>query len=238
MVGIVIFCAAIMAGLIQTVTGFGSGIFMMLFLPQFFPLLKASALSGSVTLMVNGGVAWKYRKYSQKKYTLLPAVFFIISSSLAIALGKNLPTVLLKKTFGGFLFLLSLYFMFAGQNKKRKASVATAIVCALLSGVLGGFFGISGPPMVIYFLSVLDKKEEYLGTIQLFFFCSGVYMFLLRICSGIYTLDLLRYTVIGMSGVFIGMQMGYKIVDRLDTARLKKIIYFFLAVSGVLNLIG
>lgn len=168
MIGIVVFCAAIMAGLIQTVTGFGSGIFMMLFLPQFFPLLKASALSGSVTLMVNGGVAWKYRKYSQKKYTLLPAVFFIISSSLAIAWGKYLPTMLLKKIFGGFLLLLSLYFMFADQNKKRKASIAAAVICALLSGVLGGLFGISGPPGscafeedCVFLSGIVGRAEPY-----------------------------------------------------------------------------
>ncbi len=237
MIGLVVFFSAIMAGVIQTVTGFGSGIFMMMFFPSFFPLLNASALSSSIGLMVSGGVAWRYHKYSQIKLTLFPAVFYILSSSAAISLGTVLPTVILKKIFGVFLILLSLYFLSENQNIRMKATITAAIGCSTLSGLVGGLFGISGPPMVIYFLSVLDKKEEYLGTLQLFFFFTGIYSLLFRVYSGIYTEDLLIYSVIGFVGIFIGMQFGYKIVDKLDKDRMKKIIYIFLGISGALNLV-
>ncbi len=237
MIGTVVFLAAVLAGVIQTVTGFGSGIFMMLFFPAFFPLLKASALSSSIGLMVTGGVTWRYRRYSKVKLTLLPAVFYVLASSVAISLGTVLPTVLLKKVFGAFLILLAIYFLCVDQTRKMKATIPMAVFCAALSGVVGGLFGISGPPMVVYFLSALDDKEEYLGTLQLFFFFAGIYTLLFRIYSGIYTADLFAYSIIGLSGVFIGMQFGYKIVDRLDKNRMKKIIYVFLGLSGVLNLL-
>ena len=236
MVGVVVFLSAVMAGIIQTVTGFGSGIFMMMFFPAFFPLLNASALSSSIGIMVSGGVAWRYRKYSQIRLTLIPAIFYIIFSSVAISLGPFLPTLLLKKVFGAFLVVLSLYFLFADQTKKVKATMTAAILCAALSGIVGGLFGISGPPMVIYFLSALDNKEQYLGTLQLFFFWAGVYTLSFRIYSGIYTMNLLKFSALGLVGIYLGMRLGYKIVDRLDKDRMKKIIYLFLGLSGIVNL--
>ena len=237
MVSVVVFLSAVIAGIIQTVTGFGSGIFMMMFFPAFFPLLNASALSSSIGLMVSGGVAWRYRKYSQIRLTVLPAIFYIISSSAAISLGPFLPTLMLKKAFGMFLAVLSLYFLLADQTKKMRATMTAAILCATLSGIVGGLFGISGPPMVLYFLSALDHKEQYLGTLQLFFFWAGVYTLLFRIYSGIYTMNLVMYSALGLVGIYIGMQFGYKIVNRLDKERMKKIIYLFLGLSGIINLI-
>ena len=47
MTAAIAFLAPIVAGLIQTVTGFGSGIFMMVFFPAIFPILGASAISSA-----------------------------------------------------------------------------------------------------------------------------------------------------------------------------------------------
>ena len=40
-----VFLPCIIGGIIQATTGFGSGIFVMLFFPLFLPILQSSALS-------------------------------------------------------------------------------------------------------------------------------------------------------------------------------------------------
>lgn len=236
MAGIVTFGAAIVAGFIQAVTGFGAGIFMMLFFPMFFPILNASALSSSITLFASTSLAWRYRKHCQWKLLLLPTCIYLVFSSTVILLAPYLPTGILKKSFGVLLVVLSIYFLrFAGKIQV-KPNLPSAMVCGGISGIASGLFGIGGPPMVIYFLSALDDKEKYLGTIQFFFAVTGAYNLVFRIFSGIYTAELLLYTLIGAVAVLIGGKVGTRLIERLDTETMKKIVYVFLGISGVLNL--
>ena len=237
MTAAVVFLAPIVAGLIQTVTGFGSGIFMMVFFPTIFPILGASAISSAISLAGTCSLSWHYRKHCKWKLTLIPALIYILVSSGAILLAPYLPTDILKKVFGVFLMLLSVYFLVFSSKMKIKATLLSATVCGTLAGILGGLFGIGGPPMVIYFLAALDSKEEYLGTIQFHFFVTGVYMLFFRIYKGILTMDMIPYILLGMAGIMIGKKLGTKIVDRINADTMKKLVYAFLGVSGFLNLL-
>ena len=237
MTAAVVFLTPIIAGLIQTVTGFGSGIFMMVFFPMLFPILGASAISSAISLAGTCTLSWHYRKYCKWKLTLIPALIYILVSSGSILLAPYLPTELLKKVFGVFLMLLSVYFLVFSSKLKVKATLLSATVCGTLAGILGGLFGIGGPPMVIYFLAALDSKEEYLGTIQFHFFVTGVYMLFFRIYKGIFTMDMIPYVILGMAGMMIGKKLGTKIVDRINADTMKKLVYAFLGVSGFLNLL-
>lgn len=237
MTAAVVFLTPIIAGLIQTVTGFGSGIFMMVFFPMLFPILGASAISSAISLAGTCTLSWHYRKYCKWKLTLIPALVYILVSSGAILLAPYLPTDILKKVFGVFLMLLSVYFLVFSSKLKIKATLLSATVCGTLAGILGGLFGIGGPPMVIYFLAALDSKEEYLGTIQFHFFVTGVYMLFFRIYKGIFTMDMIPYVILGMAGMMIGKRLGTKIVDRINADTMKKLVYAFLGVSGFLNLL-
>ena len=237
MTAAVVFLTPIIAGLIQTVTGFGSGIFMMVFFPMLFPILGASAISSAISLAGTCTLSWHYRKKCQWKLTLIPALVYILVSSGAILLAPYLPTDLLKKVFGVFLMLLSVYFLVFSSKLKIKATLLSATVCGTLAGILGGLFGIGGPPMVIYFLAALDSKEEYLGPIQFHFFVTGVYMLFFRIYKGIFTMDMIPYVILGMAGMMIGKKIGTKIVDRINADTMKKLVYAFLGVSGFLNLL-
>lgn len=235
MTGAAVFLAPIGAGLIQAVTGFGAGIFMMVFFPNFFPILQASALSSAISFVATCTLAWHYRKHAQWKLILLPSAVYIAMSSISIILAPYLPTETLKKTFGVVMILLSIYFLTISGKLKVKANMVSATICGMISGVMGGLFGIGGPPMVIYFLAALDEKEKYLGTIQLFFFITGTYNFIFRIIKGIYTVNLVPYTLIGIVSIIIGKKIGIRIVDRINAELMKKLVYAFLGFAGLTN---
>lgn len=232
----VIALSSMVAGVIQSVTGFGSGIFLMLFLPIFMEVLRASALSSAVTLVLNLTLALHYRKHILYKLVLMPSLFYILVSSLALYAAPYVPQQTMLHILGGFLLALSIYFLFFPDRIQIKASLLTASICASLSGLFGGLFGIGGPPMVIYFLAATRKKEEYLGTIQFFFLVTAIYNFIFRIIRGIYTPDLLPLSLLGILAIVAGKEIGQRIIDRIHTKRMKKIIYIFLSISGVLNL--
>lgn len=78
-------------------------------------------------------------------------------------------------------------------------------LCGFVSGVCDGLFGIGGPLMVLFFLALTNSKDEYLGTISLFFLIVCSYNLIFRIVHGIFTLQLLPYALLSLIMVFVGL---------------------------------
>lgn len=230
---IFVFLPATVAGVIQATTGFGAGIFMMLFFPMFLPMIQCSALSSAIGLMNTAVMAYMYRKYANVKMIVLPALIYFAFSTVCIWYSTQIDLAAFKPFFGLFLMVLGLYFLFFSQRIKLRGTWKSAAVCSSLSGVASGFFGIGGPPMVLYFLSLTgDDKYAYLGTIQMFFLVTSVQSVATRALNGIYTQELLMLIPVGMVGSLIGTRLGTMIVKKLRVDRLKIIIYAFLCLAG------
>lgn len=228
----------IVGGVIQSTTGFGSGIFIMLFFPLFLPILQSSALSTLVGLSAVLMLAWKYRAYAKPKIVVLPAVIYFIFSFAAIRFAKGADLSGLKAYFGLFLVAMSIYFIFFADRIKIKANFLSAFICASISGVASGLFGIGGPPMVVYILAITgDDKNSYIANSQLFFSITSLYTTLVRVFSGIITVDLLPLAIPGIIGMYIGKSFGTRIVEKINVQTMKKLIYIFLGLSGALTFV-
>ena len=93
MVYAAIAAASVMAGVIQSVTGFGSAVFLMLIVPYFYDMVAASAISSSIAMGLGITLAWKFRAHLQWKKVILPAVFYLAGRVGAIQVlgGIDLP---------------------------------------------------------------------------------------------------------------------------------------------------
>ena len=237
--GLMMFFAAAAGGLVQAVTGFGSGIVMMVFLPLFLPILQGSAVSTLVNLPMMLSMIWTYRRHVKLEYMLKPIAFYMVVSTVSIrfAAGRDLSS--LKLFFGLFLIALSIYFLIFSEKLKIEASWLTAAICGIISGIASGFFGIGGPPMVIYYMALTGgDKLVYLGTIQTFFLITSLYNTVVRFLNGIFTLSLIPFIILGTVGGMAGKVLGTKIVSKINTALMKKLVYAFLGVSGLINVIS
>lgn len=231
-----VFAASIGGSIVQTTTGFGYGIFVMLFFPLFLPLLQSSALSVTISMCLSASLSWKYRRHVDYRCMWLPLVIYIVVSNLAVWLSTQVNIGGLKAYFGLFLILIAAYFTFFSRLIHLKPNPGTATICTTISGAANGFFGIGGPPMVLYFLAVSgEDKLKYLATIQAFFFLTGISNVISRAANGILTSDLLLLVIPGVIGQLIGQFIGVKIIGRIEIEQLKKVIYFFLAVAGLLT---
>lgn len=223
-------------GLLQSITGFGAGIIIMLALPNIFPMSVAPAVSNTICAPLSWSLTFKYRKHTRRKLIFLPAVFYILGSTTAIKLSATVNLDGLKIAFGIILVFLGLYFMFFQDKLKVTGNLLSAFICCTMSGVLSGFFGIGGPPLALYYLAVTEGKEEYLGTINGLLALTTVYQVLLRIAVGILTWSSIPYILVGVVGILFGRVVGTKIVDRIDVDKMKKAIYLFLAAAGIITI--
>ena len=232
---LVILLTALVAGFVQSVTGFGGAVVMMMTLPHFFPMKISTALAGLLTIPMCLELVWMYRQKIHPRKVLFPALIYLLSSGFFIRLAAGIDLEGLKAAFGLLLMALAAYFNFFSQRIHIRANVPTALVCGGFSGLTGGLFGIGGPLMVLYYLSTTKDKEEYLGTINLLFTITESYSALLRYQHGFFSSVQGNLILCGVVAILIGRCFGSRVVDRLDGEKLKKLVYLLLALSGLIT---
>src|SRR5699024_11687361 len=75
---IIMLAAAMMAGFVQGVTGFGSGIVMMVFLPYLLPINQSAGVSTLTMVVANVMIVWYYRKYFKWQKIVKPFLIYIL----------------------------------------------------------------------------------------------------------------------------------------------------------------
>lgn len=222
-----------MGSVIQSVSGFGFAIFMMSVLPNFLPSSVSTAVSGLLSLSTNTANTVRYRRFIDWKQIVFPLLGYFLASLIVVAFFAGKSDAVLKRVLGLVLIVLSIYFFFFSSRIHIQCNARNGAMAGVLSGILGGLFSMSGPPMVIYMLSAGKDKESYMGTIQCYFFLTNIYTVVLRAVKGLITLQVIELSLLGILFSFIGFYIGSKILSRMNGEMMKKIIYAFLAVSGL-----
>jgi len=237
MIYAVVACMALLGGTIQTVTGFGGGVVMMLALPSFLGMVRAPALSSIICMGLCYALAWKFRKYVDFRSLWVPAVAYVICSVGMISVVDRIDMEIMTLAFGFFLIILSVYSLVFSKRMRLNANWRSGLLCGAVSGVLSGLFGIGGPLMAVYFVASTDSKETYIGSTQVLFALGGTVNFLMRVARGIYTADLIPLTLLGIVAISLGKLLGLRIVERLNPDTMRKLVYLFVGISGLTTIL-
>ncbi len=233
----IIAITAVLAGLIQGITGFGSGIVLMCFLPYLLPISKSAGLVNAITLFLALVMALQYRKATNLRLMGLPTLVYLVGSSLAIKFAPLIDVGLLKIVFALFLLVLAFYFWKYSERIHLRASILTMLSCGFISGVCDGLFAIGGPLMVLFYLAVTKNQEEYMGTIQLTFFVAGLYNLILRFYQGVFAGLNLLPIVCGILGILVGLALGNRLIPHLKVNLVRNLTYALIGFSGLLTIL-
>lgn len=224
---------------IQRVSGFGFGIFVMIFLPHLLSVYgEANLLSNLMSVAVNALILAKTFRHADWKAIPVPAIAFAAVSVPAVLLLKNRPGGVLFILLGAVMILLSVWFIFLSSKVKIKTGLLSGAVCGGLSGFLGGMFSMSGPPAVVYFLETSENDGlRYIGTIQAYFLITNTFACGVKIAGGFMTLTVLALFAAGLCGVAAGLFAGNRLYGRLDAKKLRTVVYVFMALTGAFNIV-
>ncbi|MBO7359196.1 MAG: sulfite exporter TauE/SafE family protein [Clostridia bacterium] len=228
--------AALLAGLVQGIAGFGSGPVQMMAYPLYWTIPTAAAVSVCVSVPLNLNMTLTYLKEIRWKKVLVPILPYMAVCSLAISFSLNVDQTLIKRIFGVFLIALSVYYLCFSRREKKPLGPWQTAAYILISALCDAFFGIGGPLMVIYFLNKTDSAKEYLGTAAAFFLINGVYNTVYRLLSGILTKALLPYIGVGIAAILAGVTLAHFLARKLNDAVIKKAVYVMIGVTGIFNL--
>lgn len=231
----VVAVSALAAGIIQSVTGFGAAVVMMLVVPYFLGIARAPALVSSICIFLAVSLAWKFRKHIMFRQTLTVAAIYIFASTISIWLSVDWNLDFLNLIFGLFLIALSFYYLVLSKSLTIKPSKVSTVVCSLLSGIFGGLFSTGGPIAAIHFMGVTGDKISYIANIQFLFVMTNLSNTLIRIFRGLYTPDLIPLTAVGFLGITLGKKIGLRVLDRIDIDLMRKLVYVVIGLSGLIT---
>jgi len=229
---------AMMAAFVQRVSGFGFGIFIMTMLPYLMPSYgEATTLSGMLALVTSAIIVWRMHKFIDWKKLLPILITFLIISWFAVQFVSLAGDGILKRILGAILILVSIWFFFFNEKVHIAPTLPMQIGMGSVSGVMGGLFGMQGPPAVLYFLAIAERKEEYMALAQCYFLIGNCTMTLYRASSGFLTPVVWTYWLYGLLAVLIGTWIGSLVFKHIPIRMLRKIIYAYMAISGIIALI-
>lgn len=226
------------ASFVQRTTGFGFGIFIMTMLPAIMPSYgEATTLSGLLALTTSLIIVAQKHKYIAWGRLWPILLTFAIVSIGSIFLLKRMEISVLNVLLGITLIVVSLYFAFFSKRIKVKPTLPVQVGAGCISGVMGGFFGMQGPPAVLYFVSSEPDKEHYLAITQTYFLVGNLIMTLARAYNGFFTSAVSMGYVYGLAGVLVGNVIGAWVFRHISGEVLKYIIYVYIGISGLMFLL-
>ena len=238
-IAIFIFLLAAGASFVQRTIGFGFGIFIMTALPFLMPsYAEAVTLSGLLSLTSATVIMFKYVKYVTWKRILQIMVAFAVFSTIAVVLLDRIEGPAMRITLGIMLIFLSLYFSFF-KDKIQKIIRPTAgwqLGAGSLSGVMGGLFGMQGPPVVLYLIVSEPDKDHYMGMIQTYAVLTNVTMIISRAFNGYVTPDVSTAYLYGLGGLVIGVLAGNWAYKRIPNRIFTYVVYAYIGISGAIIL--
>lgn len=223
------------AAFVQRVSGFGLGIFAMLFLPYMLPSHTAAAsLSCIFSCVTSTCNAVKYRHHIPFRTVLPMLLAALVAIPIAVSLAASVSQRLFQLLLGAVLILLSIYFLCVQGRIHIRPTTLSAVCAGAVGGTLNGLFSTGGPPVVLYLTHAVTDNLTYFAGIQFYFALTNIYATSVRFFKGVVGVEILPAAVAGLLGCLLGDWLGTKVFRRLDGKRLKQVIYIGMILSGIL----
>ena len=225
------------ASFVQRTIGFGFGIFIMTVLPFLMPSYgEAVTLSGLLSLTSATVVMIKYLKYVTWKRMLPIAAAFVIFSTIAIFLLDRIEGQAMRVILGIMLVLISLYFSFFKDKLQKiiRPTKGWQFGAGTASGIMGGLFGMHGPPVVLYLISSEPDKDHYMGMIQTYAVITNIAMLIVRAFAGYVTPAVGGAYLYGLAGLAMGVIAGNWAYRRIPGKLFTYIVYAYIGICGLI----
>ena len=225
------------ASFVQRTVGFGFGIFIMTALPFLMPSYgEAVTLSGLLSLTSAAVIMVRYLKFVTWR-RLLPMIgAFVVFSTIAICLLDKIEGRSMRTILGIMLVVISLYFSFFKEKMQRliRPSAGWLLGTGSVSGVMGGLFGMHGPPVVLYLVASEPDKDHYMGMIQTYATITNVTMLAVRAYNGYVTPTVGWSYLYGLAGLAIGILAGNWAYRHIPARLFTYVVYAYIGISGMI----
>lgn len=222
------------ASLLRSTFGFGEALFSVPLLILFLPIGVAVPLAVLLSVVIALIVIVQDHEHihiTSAKALILFALPGIPIGLLILVYGNQ---VWVKVGLGIFLILHSLYSL-VGKNSLtlREDNNFWLFICGFASGILGGAYGLNGPPLVLYGNMRRWSAKHFRATLQAYFLPASLMAVGGYLIKGLLNATVVHYFLISLPtvipAIFLGRYLNHKIRDN----SFFRYVYMFLMAIGV-----
>jgi uncharacterized protein len=226
------------ATLIRSTVGFGEALVAVPLLALRMPVEVAAPLAVLVSIVVAAVVVVQDRRGIEFR----AAAGLIVASLFGIPFGLLLLTraddQIVKLLLGSVIMAFSLYSLVMGRGRMLSHDHAGwLMVCGFIAGVLGGAYGMNGPPVAIYGALRKWSPQHFRATLQAYFLPVSAVGLAGYALVGLWTTVVTWYFLWSLPGVAVATLAGRAINRRMEGNAFVRVVYGgLLLIGGVLFL--
>jgi uncharacterized membrane protein YfcA len=236
---IIILMISFFASLIRSTFGFGESLIavplFLLFLPAEIAVPLSVMLSVVIALVV---VIQDHQQiyFNSAKRLILYALPGIPIGIIILLYGSEL---LVKTGLGAIIICYSLYALRSGKNKIiKKDSTLWLFICGFSSGILGGAYGLNGPPLVVYGNMRQWSAKHFRATLQAYFLPASLVGLIGYYAKGLITAEVNAYFSISLITAVPAIFIGRYLNHRLKEGIFFRYVYYGLIIIGIILIIS
>lgn len=217
---------------VQSLTGFGSGLVSMAFLPTILGVRTAVPLVALITGTTEFILLIRYRgSFNVRNVWQMTA-----TSVLAIPLGGwalgRLNEDLLLTVLG---LIIAGYALYALLNFRlpELSHPAWAYLAGFLAGLLSGAYSVGGPPAIIYGTCRRWAPDEFKSNLQGFFLVNDTLAIVIHAFYGRLTTPVGQYYLLALPVLAVGILAGTSLDRYLDPRTFRKLTLILLVIMGL-----
>jgi hypothetical protein len=226
------------ATLIRSTIGFGEALIAVPLLALRLPVTIAAPLAVLVSTVVAGVVVVHDWRHVQ----LRSATGLILSALPGIPLGVLLLARsnehVIKSILGLLIIAFSIYSLLSSAARHLPEDhYGWLLGCGFLSGVLGGAYGMNGPPLAIYGALRRWNPQHFRATLQGYFLPASLVGLIGYAALGLWTRVLTRYFLLSLPAVAAAILIGRVLNQRMKGPGFFRFVYAGLIAVGSILLI-
>ncbi len=222
------------ATFIRSALGFGEALIAVPLLALSMPVQVAAPLAVLVSITVAVVVViqdWRQVHFRSAGWLVLSTLFGI---PLGLLLLKTVPESVVKSILGAFIIAFALYSLTGRKPELHNDRLAPLF--GFTAGILGGAYGMNGPPLVVYGVLRRWQPAQFRATLQGYFLIASIVGMAGYAATGLWTRTVSNYFLLSLPLALIAVFLGHAIHRRLSSSRFLICVNVGLAVIGVLLL--
>lgn len=232
-----IILVAFLASLIRSTFGFGEALVAVPLLALFLPLKMAVPLAVMLSIAVAILVVLQDHRHIHIQSAKWLIIYTLPGIPIGLYLMLQLKENVTKAALGILICLFALYCLLkkAGSASGKRPHL-WLVICGFLSGILGGAFGLNGPPLVYYGDRQGWSAQHFRATLQAYFLPASSLALLGYIIKGMVSETVLYYFLIALPSTIVAIYIGRWLNKQFTTTSFFKIVYTFLLLLGTILL--
>lgn len=221
------------ATLVRSTFGFGESLVAVPLFILFIPINVAVPLSVLISILVALVVVVQDHREIHFKSAAWLIAFAIIGIPIGLLILLYGNEGLVKTGLGFLIIAYSLYALFRKNSLRlEQDNMYWLFTCGFLSGVLGGAFGLNGPPLVVYGNMRRWNAQHFRATAQAYFLPASFFGVLGYLVKGLVGWTVIKLFLITLPAVIPAIFLGRYLNRRFRGDRFFRYVYYGLIAIG------